>query len=145
MSVARMECYKCCKAAKICCRTLRRKRICRPKLTPPPPPPPPPLNRTEKVKWSAVTHGLLIAQCTYSGLLQLVVWQILNERGGEGGLGVCNAVTPIDAFFMFKWTLFEKRNILAELINIPTMVDKSFKIQISFRTPRSEHQDRHNP
>ena len=76
-----------------------------------PTPPPPPLLRPEKVKWSAVTHGLLIAQCTYSGLLQLVVWQILNERGGGGVRGMqCRDPYSSfkhkkgigDAFFMFK-------------------------------------------
>ena len=40
----------------------------------------------------------------------------------------------------FKWTFFEKRNNLDELINIPTKAEERSMIQISFRTrPRSEH------
>ena len=40
-----------------------------------------------------------------------------------------NSLTP-----EFKWTSFEKRNNLDELINMPTKAERSM-IQISFRTP----------
>ena len=40
-----------------------------------------------------------------------------------------NSLTP-----EFKWTSFEKRNNLDELINIKTKVEERSMIQISFRT-----------
>ena len=40
-----------------------------------------------------------------------------------------NSLTP-----EFKWVLFEKRNNLDELINIPTKAEERSMIQISFRT-----------
>ena len=52
-----------------------------------------------------------------------------------------NCLTP-----EFRWTSFEKRNNLDELINIPTEAEERYITQNYFvYGPRSEHQDRHNP
>ena len=43
---------------------------------------------------------------------------------------------------MFKWTYFEKRNNLDELINIPTKAEKWTMIEIPFRTQERQAQYR---